>query len=1439
MKTIRLCWLTTFAFIFALAALALPAWAQTPIRIGCVFSVTGNASTLGLPEKQSIEMLVEQINARGGVLGRKLEVVMYDDKSDETEAVNMANRLISSDGVRAVIGPTTSGNSMAIIELLGSSQIPLISCGASYKIVTDVSGNARPWIFKTAPSDSLAVEKIYEYLNKNNISRVGILSVSNGYGDSGRVELERLAPNFKMELVAKEKFGQDDNDVNGQLNSIRATNPQAVVVWAVQKPAAIAAVNFRNLGLSSILVQSHGAATPKFIDLCGAAADGQLLPLGRLLVANQLPSSDPQRGVILKYKSDFEAKFGANSISTFGGHAYDALNLVVKAIEMGGSDNPATIRDNLERINGYPGVTGVFNMSSRDHNGLTKDAFVMARIQNHSFQYLDLGGSTSIATRTDPTPPPTKRPPPPPQPPTQNPAPTNLAGASSSPPPGTSLVNFTSTPKDFQAYYFKGSKCDSIGCARYNAQGYCEQYEGNVENPGQGLSVDLNQDGTPVYVFTCFQPAHGPAETDVFAKIGGKWKNIGPGFSCCSEPDDLKALLVLEQTDCGYHRFKFSWGGETNTYQFDGEKYDNVSNSPKLKCKSQPPPPPPPPAPTTKPTPPPQPTNPPPAVTVSKPGPAPEPPASTAKGSDLPCQKDLEYYGLLPGTVKVFSGQGGYYSPDGAGGITDEGTFSVTRTEKVQKVSQDGEACKIEIAIEENRSGKTGDFPPHETNTKFMYIYQGKLYGNVYVPVSVKRGDPPNYSRFGGPGEWSAPFWSKNLVVGSHWGAGSNQVSGTQCDFIGKEDVSSSAGKYSGCARADCFDDADGSYSIWFDEQVGVVKFKVAGEVGGEEFLLQSLSKSNPTGPVQPPPVPPAQPSNSGGSKGGTTSPSSTVTQPPIRLKGKEFSMCSDEATIKALYPAVAESDGASGDGKKLELALSGMDIAKFYFDHDCLVRVDLDSDSTEGPRDEIKGFGDWLQSKHGKGKDIKQKDPETYHREWTIGKVKISQNGWYNDTSGDGGWGYVLECPASACATAAITPPPPQPPPVTPPTTPAPTPGPVFVPISLIDAGVINDLAADLDVKGKLYAATSGQGILVSLDGGKTWQKCGWSYGPAIRVIAVSGEVLALSSNNGLYKSSDGGGSWNGVKPAEGGLTFTCVTWPTNSIIYLGTNRGVFSSDNAGKTWKLVGTGQPVRWVDAREDKPERVIVLFETGELALSKDSGQTWNSLTRDPANLRFYRTLGASPLFFLIRADGKLMCSTDFGANWVLVSGFTGEPRCIKCLSGCQCLGLLTATGLYQSCDNGKSWELIRSTEGKDLTSLLVTDRGEIVIGGPGVIRKPATIVDQRLLGDVNFKTGSADLTPAAQAELDGIAATLQQKPGLRVRVEGHTDNVGGDDYNLDLSRRRAESVKTYLVSKGLSADRFEVQGYGKAYPIADNNTDEGRAKNRRVVVYLLD
>lgn len=374
----------TWALAALLAVCLAPSmgWSKDVYKIGGVFSVTGPASFLGDPEKKSLEMAVDEINARGGIDGRLLEAVIYDDEGDPTKTVLAANRLISSDGVIAVIGPSLTPTTLAIVPIAEKARIPLVSCAAGIKITEPV----KPWVFKTAQNDVLAVRTIYKHMKKKNIAKIGVLTVDNAYGESGREQLLAQAPQFGIQVVQSESFGSKDTDMTAQLTKIRAAQPDAIICWGTNPGPAVVARNVQQMKITVPLYQSHGVASPKFIELAGDASEGVLLPTGKILVAEQLPAADPQKAVLSGYIQEYEKRFQV-PVSGFGGYAYDAMQMLAKALPGTGGDK-AKVRDALEKITGHVGVSGVFTMSPKDHNGLGEDAFVMVEVNKGAWKLL-------------------------------------------------------------------------------------------------------------------------------------------------------------------------------------------------------------------------------------------------------------------------------------------------------------------------------------------------------------------------------------------------------------------------------------------------------------------------------------------------------------------------------------------------------------------------------------------------------------------------------------------------------------------------------------------------------------------------------------------------------------------------------------------------------------------------------------------------------------------------------------------------------------------------------------------------------------------------------------------------------------------------------------------------------------------------------------------
>ncbi len=382
MKKSILSVLAVLASVFILSGIT---FAKEPIRIGALFSVTGAASFLGEPEKNTALMLQDQINKAGGINGSPLEIIIEDTKSDESQAVLAAKKLLDRDKVIAIIGPSTTGESMAVVPIMNGAKTPLISCAAGAPITNPVS--ERHWIFKTPQYDTSAVEAIYTYMKKHGISKVGIITISTGFGDAGKKALHEVAPRYGMSIVADEKYGPKDSDMTTQLTKIKASGAQAVINWSVGPGQVVVTKNWHDLKMGIPLYQSHGWGSKKNIELAGKAAEGVIAPLGRLVVWDKLSDKNPQKPLLKKYSHDYEARYKSEP-GTFGGHAYDSIMMLVDAIKKEGADK-AKIRDYIEtKIRNWPGTGGIFNMSPKDHCGLDKDAFDMVVVKNGDWEIL-------------------------------------------------------------------------------------------------------------------------------------------------------------------------------------------------------------------------------------------------------------------------------------------------------------------------------------------------------------------------------------------------------------------------------------------------------------------------------------------------------------------------------------------------------------------------------------------------------------------------------------------------------------------------------------------------------------------------------------------------------------------------------------------------------------------------------------------------------------------------------------------------------------------------------------------------------------------------------------------------------------------------------------------------------------------------------------------
>jgi branched-chain amino acid transport system substrate-binding protein len=350
------------------------------VKIGAILAVTGPASFLGGPEARTLEMMVEQTNAAGGINGKPVELIIKDSGANPEKAISFAKQLIEEEQVAVVLGPSTSGETMKIKKIFEQAQTPLISCAAAEVIVNPVA----QYVFKTPQKDSFAAEKIFQTMKEMGISKIAVLAGNTGFGKAGKEQLLKIAPEMGIEVVEADVYDAKSTDLSAVVAKIKANpNVQAVVNWSIVPAQAIVAKNMRQAGWEVPLFQSHGFGNIKYVEAAGAAAEGIIFPAGRLLVADELPDGNPQKALLMDYISAYEGRY-KEAASTFGGHAYDAYIIAQSAIAKAGTDK-AKIRDEIEKIQNLPGTGGVFSFTPEDHNGLDIDAFEMITVKDGKF----------------------------------------------------------------------------------------------------------------------------------------------------------------------------------------------------------------------------------------------------------------------------------------------------------------------------------------------------------------------------------------------------------------------------------------------------------------------------------------------------------------------------------------------------------------------------------------------------------------------------------------------------------------------------------------------------------------------------------------------------------------------------------------------------------------------------------------------------------------------------------------------------------------------------------------------------------------------------------------------------------------------------------------------------------------------------------------------
>ncbi|MDQ3382936.1 MAG: ABC transporter substrate-binding protein [Actinomycetota bacterium] len=356
-----------------------------PIRIGVVLDITGAGATLGIAERETIEMLAQQVNDDGGIDGREVEVIIEDNQSTEDGAARVTTSLLNTEEVDILIGASRTGPSLAMRPLAEEAEIPMISLAANQAIV-----DGSTWVFKTAQNDRVVLEAMVDDMAAKGYTQVAIARDASGFGEGVPEMLTEIGTDAGIEVIAEESFAPDATDFTAQMVNLRDAEADAVVIWGIPPAAALAQNAYVQLDVGAPVYQSHGIGNQVFLDEAGANADGVLAPLGRMLVADQLDDDDPQKEVVTQFIADYEEEYD-KAPSTFAGHAYDGFTIAVDAIEEVGTD-PEALRDEIESVSDWAGISGVFTMTPEDHSGLTKEALVMVEIQDGDWQLAEEPG---------------------------------------------------------------------------------------------------------------------------------------------------------------------------------------------------------------------------------------------------------------------------------------------------------------------------------------------------------------------------------------------------------------------------------------------------------------------------------------------------------------------------------------------------------------------------------------------------------------------------------------------------------------------------------------------------------------------------------------------------------------------------------------------------------------------------------------------------------------------------------------------------------------------------------------------------------------------------------------------------------------------------------------------------------------------------------------
>ena len=385
----RLVSLLVIAFLLMATAVV---YGAEPIKIGAFYSLSGPAAAIGTPTKLVTQMVVEKLNKEGGINGRPIELVLGDTESEPTKAVMVAKKFINVDKVAAIIGPDRTDLGMAVKKLMEDAGVPIfMTVGGDPVIMGGGQLGTFHWVFKSPQRSSVAVAKLYGHLKKQKLTKIALITASDGFGKDGKGWLEKLASEYGLTIVGDESFNPKDTDMTSQLSKLASSNADAIVCWTIGPAGAIVAKNVKQLNIKTPLFQCHGLPDPKYVELAGTASEGNMMPSTKLMAWELLPDSDPQKAVIKDFVHLYNDVYNYNKqfpINTHSGYAWDAVLIVANAMKKAGTD-PAKLRDAIEQTKDYVGVSGIYNLTPEDHNGLGVDSMIIVEVKDGKWELVE------------------------------------------------------------------------------------------------------------------------------------------------------------------------------------------------------------------------------------------------------------------------------------------------------------------------------------------------------------------------------------------------------------------------------------------------------------------------------------------------------------------------------------------------------------------------------------------------------------------------------------------------------------------------------------------------------------------------------------------------------------------------------------------------------------------------------------------------------------------------------------------------------------------------------------------------------------------------------------------------------------------------------------------------------------------------------------------